>query len=156
MQYGPDGNLIIRNETSGVRSHYPSMHTVLRSASMRPTLDAAIPLRRAVLLASAATVVLPSLPAQAASRAELRVADDLKRRADEVRRDVAYPPAVMGKWLCSRQIRRVEGNLNDAEYVWRALGGNALNGFRTPESFEVQFIPIPDARRNAMVIDRGY
>ena len=139
-----------------VRSHYPSMHTVLRSASMRPTLDAAIPLRRAVLLASAATVVLPSLPAQAASRAELRVADDLKRRADEVRRDVAYPPAVMGKWLCSRQIRRVEGNLNDAEYVWRALGGNALNGFRTPESFEVQFIPIPDARRNAMVIDRGY
>jgi hypothetical protein len=109
----------------------------------------------ATLAAAAGGMRWPILaPAAASSRAELLVAEDMKRRSEEVRKDVAYPPTVIGDWECSRKVSRIEGSRIEAETTWRALGGRGE--LQKPESYAVRFVPNPDTRRNAAVEDRGY
>ena len=85
---------------------------------------------------------------------EAQIAKDMARRAEEVRRDVAYPPAVVGDWLCMRQIQKVDGSTPDAEAAWRALGGRGKFGKAELERFQTRFVPIPDTRRKAGVMAR--
>lgn len=124
--------------------------------------------RRATISAAVATTTttsaLSALPASSSSvevlvcggdaACQARIAEDMKRRAEEIRKDVAYPPAILGVWQCTWELRRVEGSTADAESAWRALGGRGT--LREPERFLTRFVPIPDARRKAGVSDRAY
>jgi hypothetical protein len=115
-----------------------------------------LPLRRSVLGAALASTGAPVAARAAPSDTARRVEEDLRRRADEVQKDVAYPPALVGDWQCTRQVRSVEGDRSDAISVWRDLGGRDTLAFRKEESFATRFVRIPDARRNAAVLDRGF
>ena len=93
---------------------------------MRPLL-AFVPLRRAILLATAAISAAPPHRNQAAATSPetaSKIEADLRRRAEEVRTDVAYPPAIIGEWQCARRIELIEGDVADAEAVYKSLGGS--------------------------------
>jgi hypothetical protein len=118
--------------------------------SRRAVVNFAVAAVGACLLPPRARVDAAALPVAVAAR----VADDLRRRADELRQDVAYPASVAGEWECTRELRRIEGDRAEAEATWRALGGGGVFGKR--ERYATRFIPIPDPRRKACVVDRGY
>ena len=64
--------------------------------------------------------------------------------------DVIHPASLMGEWICQRQIIVVEGNTEQAELVWLALGGRegAVFDGRKPETFATRFVaahePMPE------------
>ena len=125
---------------------------------MRPLL-AFVPLRRAILLATAAISAAPPHGNQAAATSPetaSKIEADLRRRAEEVRTDVAYPPAIIGEWQCARRIELIEGDVADAEAVYKSLGGSGGFQQRDSEKYATRFVPIRDARRKAAVVDRGY
>lgn len=114
-------------------------------------------MRRALLTAAAAALASSpkhSLASSLQPPIAAKVQADLQRRAEEVRKDVAYPPAIIGEWQCVRDITGVDGDAGQAMFAWRALGGGGT--FRKSERYTTRFVPIADVRRRASVVDRGF
>jgi len=67
--------------------------------------------------------------------------------------DVAYPPSLIGLWQCQRVVVQADGNVEQAETVWRALGGTG--NFKQVESFLTKYIG-SDNDSSMIVLDRGF
>ena len=82
--------------------------------------------------------------------------------------DVIHPASLLGEWICQRKVTLVEGNAEQAELVWLALGGSEGGVFdgRQVETFSTRFIVPPPSIQSAyefegqtlkgVVLDRGF
>ena len=65
--------------------------------------------------------------------------------------DVAYPPSLIGLWQCQQVVTQVDGNVEQAETVWCALGGGR-GSWKQVESFLTKYIESGEV----VVLDRGF
>ncbi|KAL3943656.1 MAG: hypothetical protein SGBAC_002276 [Bacillariaceae sp.] len=83
--------------------------------------------------------------------------------------DVLYPPSMEGLWVCSRMPTSVEGDLFQAQEVWKALGGSlslaltsssnkgAPTNPNKPETYLTRFLkPVQPEMQAFVVNDRGF
>ncbi|CAJ1969222.1 unnamed protein product [Cylindrotheca closterium] len=75
--------------------------------------------------------------------------------------DVLYPPSMEGLWVCSRIPTSVEGDLFQAQEVWKALGGIeslvlTSKGTNKPETYLTRFLKSTEMPEDGVVNDRGF
>jgi len=66
--------------------------------------------------------------------------------------DVVYPPSLVGVWRCQRELLQVDGDTEQAEQTWIALGGLSED-FRNPEAI---YLTNYISSQEGIVLDRGF
>ena len=82
--------------------------------------------------------------------------------------DVIHPSSLLGVWDCKRVVKAVEGDSEQAAFIWQALGGRELDSFsgKKEETFATRFInPPPGIQKDylfegeslqGVILDRGF
>ena len=82
--------------------------------------------------------------------------------------DVIHPSSLLGVWVCKRVVKAVEGDSEQAAFIWQALGGRELDSFSgmKAETFATRFInPPPGIQKDylfegeslqGVILDRGF
>jgi hypothetical protein len=67
--------------------------------------------------------------------------------------DALYPTSMEGLWACQRSITSIEGDVYQAQQVWRALGGSSFDDTAKQETFVTRFVP---QQKHHVILDRGF
>ena len=123
--------------------------------------------RRGLLFAGPVlTAMADHVPAQvkSAPAAGSRLSDLVASESE----DVIHPSSLLGVWDCKRVVKAVEGDSEQAAFIWQALGGRELDSFSgmKAETFATRFInPPPGIQKDylfegeslqGVILDRGF
>lgn len=144
--------LLLPENSNTRRDFVVSTATIIGTASMP-------------FVTNAATMPMP-LPSTEPRNVDVGGGFDLLRTTNaNMPFDVMYPPSMEGLWVCSRIPTSVEGDLFQAQEVWKALGGvgtlaltsQGTSNANKPETYLTRFLkPTTTNDVQGVVNDRGF
>jgi hypothetical protein len=121
--------------------------------------------RRGILFAGPVlTAMADHVPAQVKSAPAGGRLSDLASESE----DVIHPSSLLGVWDCKRVVKALNGDSEQAAFIWQALGGRELDSFsgKKEETFATRFInPPPGIQKDylfegeslqGVILDRGF